>query len=61
MYTLTQEAHERIIWAEHKGILDADEYSPSEIAEIVAEQEIVSMCTPAGTVSFDIDDLVLEG
>ena len=61
MYTLTQDAHERIIWAEHKGILDADEYSPNEIAAIVAEQEIISMCSPKGTVCFDIDDIVLEG
>lgn len=61
MYTLTQDAHERIIWAEQKGIFDVDEYSPSEIAEIVADQEIVSMCSPKGTVCFDIDDLVFEG
>ena len=58
--TLTQEAIERITWAEEKGILDAGEYTPEQIAGIVAEQEIVSMCTSKGTVSFDIDDLVID-
>lgn len=59
--TLTQDAIERITWAEDKGILDAGEYTAEAIAEIVAEQDIVSMCSTNGTVSFDIDDLVFEG
>lgn len=53
--TLTQEAIERIEWANNKGI--TVDYTPEEIAEIIEEQEIVSFCTPKGTVSFDVDDL----
>jgi len=58
--TLTQDAIERITWAEDKGIIGRNEYNPQIIAEIVIEQEIVSFCSKTGTVSFDVDDLELD-
>lgn len=55
--TLTQDALERITWAENKRILGHNEDNPQIIAEIVLEQEIVSFCSKNGTVSFDINDI----
>ena len=58
---LTQDALERITWAEDKRILTRNEDNPQIIAEIVMEQEIVSFCSKNGTVSFDINDIDWEG
>jgi transcriptional regulator len=54
--TLTQEAIERIYWANERGI--KVDYTPQEIADIVYEQEIITFCSRNGSVSFDVDDLV---
>ena len=55
MIAMTEKAADAWHWATAQGITDEQ---PSEIFETVMQQEIVSFCTSAGTVSFDTADFV---
>lgn len=56
--TLNEKAIDAYLWATDKGIVDK---SVEWIIATVLEQEIVSFSTSQGTVSFDVNDLELEG
>ena len=55
---LNEQALELYAYATEKGIVDE---TIEWIVETVLEQEIVTFASPNGQVSFDINDIQLEG
>jgi transcriptional regulator CtsR len=58
MYTLNTAALETLQYAIDNNITTD---SKEEIIETILDQEIVSYCNHRGCVSFDIDDLLMNG